>query len=137
MIEISSNKVLFNKISTVTSDNANNNLATALLLITSAINSGGGGGDDCTETLNYSGSNSSCSINATSIGTNEIIDFQLTNDIILQALILSLIVLTTVFGNTLVLLAIFCDFHLRSPTHYLMGSLALADLMLGLCVCVK
>jgi hypothetical protein len=58
-------------------------------------------------------------------------DFKLTNETIILALILSSIVILTVFGNILVLLAIFFDFHLRSPTHYLMGSLALADLLLG------
>jgi hypothetical protein len=40
----------------------------------------------------------------------------------------------TIFGNVLVLLSIFVDFHLRSPSHFLMGSLAIADLMLGLVV---
>jgi hypothetical protein len=40
----------------------------------------------------------------------------------------------TISGNVLVLLSIFVDFHLRSPSHFLMGSLAIADLMLGLVV---
>lgn len=40
----------------------------------------------------------------------------------------------TIFGNLLVLLSIFVDFHLRTPSHFLMGSLAIADLMLGLLV---
>ena len=44
------------------------------------------------------------------------------------------VALTTIIGNILVLLAIFVDFHLRSPTHYLMGSLATADLCLGILV---
>lgn len=47
------------------------------------------------------------------------------------ALFLISLGLLTVLGNILVLLAIFVDFHLRSPTHYLMGSLAIADLLLG------
>ena len=38
----------------------------------------------------------------------------------------------TIFGNVLVLLALFADFHLRSPSHYLMGSLAMTDLLLGI-----
>jgi octopamine receptor len=42
--------------------------------------------------------------------------------------------LATIIGNLFVLLAIFVDFHLRSPTHYLMGSLASADLLLGILV---
>lgn len=48
-------------------------------------------------------------------------------------LILFLVTLGVVIilGNTIVLLAIFVDFRLRQPTHYLMGSLALADLLLG------
>ncbi len=37
----------------------------------------------------------------------------------------------TIAGNSLVVLAIVFDYHLRSPTHYLMGSLALADLLIG------
>lgn len=56
---------------------------------------------------------------------------KLTNHVVILALILSSIVLLTVFGNILVLLAIFFDFHLRSPTHYLMGSLAFADFLIG------
>jgi hypothetical protein len=49
-------------------------------------------------------------------------------------LVLFLISLSVVIilGNTIVLLAIFVDFRLRQPTHYLMGSLALADLLLGM-----
>ncbi len=59
-------------------------------------------------------------------------EMKLTNDVIILAIILSLIVLLTIFGNILVIMAIFCDFHLRSPTHLLMGSLAFADFLLGL-----
>lgn len=62
---------------------------------------------------------------------NEIKNIKLTSGIVILAIILSLIVILTIFGNIFVLLAIFIDFHLRSPTHYLMGSLALADLLLG------
>jgi hypothetical protein len=40
--------------------------------------------------------------------------------------------LLVVLGNILVILAICIDFHLRSPTHHLLGSLAIADLLLGL-----
>lgn len=57
------------------------------------------------------------------------IDFSLKN--VLLAIFLILLLLLTILGNILVLLAIFVDFHLRSPTHYLMGSLAVADLLLG------
>ena len=59
-------------------------------------------------------------------------NFQFTPDNFFIGLMLFLIVILTIFGNILVLLAIFIDFHLRSPTHFLMGSLALADLLLGM-----
>lgn len=44
---------------------------------------------------------------------------------------LSLIIILTVLGNILVLIALSIDFALRSPTHVLMGNLACADLLLG------
>ena len=50
---------------------------------------------------------------------------------ILLVLFLVVLALSTICGNTFVILAIFVDFHLRLPTHYMMGSLALADLLLG------
>ena len=50
---------------------------------------------------------------------------------ILLVLFLVVLALSTICGNTFVILAIFVDFHLRLPTHYMMGSLALADLMLN------
>lgn len=50
---------------------------------------------------------------------------------ILIAACLSLIVVLTIAGNILVLIALCCDFALRSPTHLLMGNLACADLLLG------
>lgn len=50
---------------------------------------------------------------------------------ILIALCLSIIVLLTILGNILVLIALCIDFALRSPTHLLMGNLACADLLLG------
>jgi len=56
-------------------------------------------------------------------------DFSIKN--ILLIIFLVLLALSTIFGNIFVILAIFVDFHLRSPTHYMMGSLALADLLLG------
>jgi hypothetical protein len=55
----------------------------------------------------------------------------LTVGLVITGCVLSLMVLLTVFGNIFVLLAILIDFHLRSPTHFLMGSLAVADLLLG------
>lgn len=60
------------------------------------------------------------------------IKFNLQNIFLL--LFLLLLEFLTVFGNILVLMAIFVDFHLRSPAHYLMGSLATADLLLGMLV---
>ena len=50
---------------------------------------------------------------------------------ILLVLFLVVLAVSTICGNTFVILAIFVDFHLRLPTHYMMGSLALADLLLG------
>ncbi|CAF1075321.1 unnamed protein product [Adineta steineri] len=53
---------------------------------------------------------------------------------ILIAVCLSIIVILTVVGNILVLIALCFDFALRSPTHLLMGNLACADLLLGITV---
>jgi hypothetical protein len=50
---------------------------------------------------------------------------------ILIALSLAIIIVLTVLGNILVLIALCVDFALRSPTHLLMGNLACADLLLG------
>jgi hypothetical protein len=51
---------------------------------------------------------------------------------ILIAICLSIIILLTILGNILVLIALCIDFALRSPTHLLMGNLACADLLLGM-----
>ncbi|CAF0855122.1 unnamed protein product, partial [Didymodactylos carnosus] len=53
---------------------------------------------------------------------------------ILIAFCLSCIILLTIIGNIVVLLALCINFALRSPTHLLMGNLALADLLLGITV---
>ncbi len=50
---------------------------------------------------------------------------------VLIAVCLSIIILLTILGNILVLIALCVDFALRSPTHLLMGNLACADLLLG------
>jgi hypothetical protein len=50
---------------------------------------------------------------------------------ILIAFCLSIIIVLTILGNILVLIALCIDFALRSPTHLLMGNLACADLLLG------
>ena len=47
------------------------------------------------------------------------------------ALSLAIIIILTILGNILVLIALCVDFALRSPTHLLMGNLACADLLLG------
>lgn len=60
--------------------------------------------------------------------------FQLSIGRVFLAIFLIGLEFLTIFGNVLVLLSIFVDFHLRSPSHFLMGSLAIADLMLGLVV---
>ncbi len=68
--------------------------------------------------------------------TNNTVDYMISIDLSFKSvlLILFLIVLAvlTVFGNCLVILAILVDFHLRSPAYFLMGSLARADLLLGI-----
>ena len=84
--------------------------------------------------LSYSTNNhQSENLNITFVSNHTTPDYvvELTAQNVLLALFLISLGLSTVFGNTFVLLAIFIDFHLRSPTHYLMGSLALADLLLG------
>lgn len=55
--------------------------------------------------------------------------------IVLKALPLSLVVLLTVFGNILVLLAIFINANLRTiTTNYFIANLAAADCLLGIAV---
>lgn len=54
---------------------------------------------------------------------------------ILIAIALSTIILLTILGNILVLIALCVNFALRSPTHLLMGNLACADLLLGKQIC--
>ena len=82
--------------------------------------------------LSYSNNHQSENLNITFV-SNQTSDYvvELTAQNVFLALFLISLGLSTIFGNTFVLLAIFIDFHLRSPTHYLMGSLALADLLLG------
>ncbi|CAF0968055.1 unnamed protein product [Adineta steineri] len=53
---------------------------------------------------------------------------------ILITFCLTIIILLTILGNILVLIALCIDFALRSPTHLLMGNLACADLLLGITV---
>ncbi|UJR26700.1 hypothetical protein I4U23_008016 [Adineta vaga] len=53
---------------------------------------------------------------------------------ILITVCLSIIILLTILGNILVLIALCVNFALRSPTHLLMGNLACADLLLGITV---
>ena len=50
---------------------------------------------------------------------------------VLLAIFLIFLIITTVFGNMLVVMAILINIHLRSPTHLFMGSLAIADLLVG------
>lgn len=61
--------------------------------------------------------------------TSDPFEFTLKN--VFLVLFLLCLGVVTIFGNIIVLLAIFVDFRLRQPTHYLLGSLALADLLLG------
>lgn len=50
---------------------------------------------------------------------------------VLIACCLTIIIILTILGNILVLIALYINFALRSPTHLLMGNLACADLLLG------
>ena len=50
---------------------------------------------------------------------------------IVTGLVLATIVIMTIIGNILVLLAVFVNSHLRGTTHYFIANLALADLLLG------
>src|SRR4051794_37410976 len=56
--------------------------------------------------------------------------FQLTL-ILLKTLALAVIILLTICGNVLVLMAVAVSPNLRSSTHYLIVNLAVADLLLG------
>jgi histamine receptor H3 len=53
-------------------------------------------------------------------------------DISLPAcLAFAVLILATVVGNTLVLLALFLDKRLHSPSFFLIANMAIADLLLG------
>ncbi|KAJ8316871.1 hypothetical protein KUTeg_004775 [Tegillarca granosa] len=53
---------------------------------------------------------------------------------IVTGIFLSIIILMTICGNVLVLLAVFANSHLRSTTNYFILNLASADLLLGVTV---
>jgi len=53
---------------------------------------------------------------------------------LLKALALGIIILLTIGGNVLVLMAVALSPNLRSSTHYLIVNLAVADLGLGMTV---
>lgn len=44
----------------------------------------------------------------------------------------AILILTTVGGNTLVLLALYLDKRLHTPSFYLIANMAIADLLLGM-----
>ncbi|CAF2928401.1 unnamed protein product [Rotaria sp. Silwood2] len=77
--------------------------------------------------------NSQSLIQQTTMPTNSI---SLTNtDISLAACVgFAILILTTVGGNTLVLLGLFLDKRLHTPSFYLIANMAIADLLLGLFV---
>lgn len=52
-------------------------------------------------------------------------------EVVVKSVILAMIVVLTIGGNVLVLLAVFMSRNLRSSTHYLIVNLAVADLLLG------
>lgn len=49
----------------------------------------------------------------------------------IACLAFTILILATVGGNTLVLLALFLDKRLHSPSFYLIANMAIADLLLG------
>ena len=53
------------------------------------------------------------------------------SSIIVKGIVLGLLVMMTIGGNVLVLLAVFANSHLRGTTHYFIANLAVADLLLG------
>ena len=60
-----------------------------------------------------------------------VLPFELNLQNIVLCVFLLIMLCLTIGGNIFVILAICADSHLRSPTHFLMGSLAVADLLLG------
>nr|XP_006815470.1 PREDICTED: 5-hydroxytryptamine receptor 1-like [Saccoglossus kowalevskii] len=67
----------------------------------------------------------------TTIGLDEIPALPPTLFIVLSTLALSMVVILTIVGNVLVLLAVAMERSLRSVTHYFIVNLAVADLLLG------
>ena len=53
---------------------------------------------------------------------------------VFMGLVLGCIILATICGNVLVLLAVYVNSHLRSTTNYFIVNLAIADLLLGITV---
>ena len=53
---------------------------------------------------------------------------------LMKTLALGIIILLTIGGNVLVLMAVAVSPNLRSSTHYLIVNLAVADLLLGMTV---
>ena len=53
---------------------------------------------------------------------------------IMAGTVLAIVVLMTIIGNVLVLMAVFVNSHLRSTTNYFIVNLAIADLLLGITV---
>lgn len=53
---------------------------------------------------------------------------------VIVGIVLGLIIIGTIFGNILVLLAVFYNSHLRSTTNFFIVNLAVADLLLGILV---
>lgn len=69
---------------------------------------------------------SSCQ-NDTNLSISELSIFLMTGKLFM----LGMIILIVIFGNVLVLFAVFVNSHLRSTTHYFIVNLAVADLLLG------
>lgn len=88
--------------------------------------------------LNYLINNNSVALHSMNESASNFISYgesySLIYENILLALFLILLDFMTIMGNSFVIMAIIFDLNLRSPTHYLMGSLASADLMIGLCI---
>lgn len=67
-------------------------------------------------------------------GTQGTIDIENMLLFLLKAFVLVVIIVATIVGNALVLLAVLSNAHLRSTTNYFIANLALADLLLGVTV---
>ena len=88
--------------------------------------------------MNYSDSNTISTVSVTGLTNESVSDSEKTLPplvtTVLMGLVLGCIILATICGNLLVLLAVYVNSHLRSTTNYFIVNLAIADLLLGITV---